>query len=76
MGHFNIILPNNIKGEVRWGKVIKEHKLFLDLLLPWKKFNREESTGYIIKVEPAVKNITEFLFLKQRKAIGLRMQME
>ncbi|MEJ7739952.1 MAG: hypothetical protein WKF97_21220 [Chitinophagaceae bacterium] len=64
MGRFEISLPDNIKGEVRSGKVIKMQKGFLDLLLPWKKVNREEKTGYIIKVKSTVENNTEYRLFK------------
>jgi hypothetical protein len=67
MGHFTISLPNNVKGDVRWGKVMKKGTHFFNLFLPWKKINREEKTGYIIKVDPAVENRAEYRFFKTKE---------
>ena len=64
MGQFNISLPDNRKGEVRWGKVVKTASLLR--LLPWVKGNVEEKTGYVIKVEPLVANETEFRLFRTK----------
>lgn len=60
MGYFTITLPNNIEGEVRWGKVSKLDKQLFKVLLPWKKFNQESKTGYIVKLKSAFVNETEY----------------
>jgi hypothetical protein len=60
MGYFTINLPNNIQGEVRWGKVSKLDKQLFKVLLPWKKFNQESKTGYIIKLKSAFVNETKY----------------
>lgn len=75
MGRFEISLPDNIKGEVRSGKVIKMQKGFLDLLLPWKKVNREEKQGILLRLNLRLKIILNIACLKQRKATGRRMRM-
>ena len=65
MGQFNIGLPQNRKGNVRWGKVIKTTSLLR--LLPWIKGKPEEKTGYIIKIEPALEHKTEFRLFKTKE---------
>ncbi len=51
MGYFSIILPDERRAEVRFGKIIKKSVHFFDLFRNSKK-NREEKTGYIVKIEP------------------------
>jgi hypothetical protein len=53
MGHFTIDLPAERKGEVRFGKIVRKTANFFDLFRR-RKSNREERTGYIIKIDPAV----------------------
>jgi len=65
MGQFNISLPGNRTGDVRWGNVTKKDILLN--LLPWRKMNQEEKTGYIIKVEPAAGNKREFRLFKTKE---------
>ena len=60
MGYFTITLPNNIEGQVRWGKVFKKHMSPLSLLMPWRKLHTESKTGYIIKLKSAFVNETEY----------------
>lgn len=67
MGYFTINLPNNIEGEVRWGKVTKLDKQVLSLLQPWKKFIRESKTGYIIKLKSAFVNETEYKLFQTKE---------
>jgi hypothetical protein len=59
MGYFTISLPNNLEGEVRWGKVKKEKAIF-NLLVPWKKAIMECKTGYTVKLKSAFVNTTEY----------------
>jgi len=51
MGYFTIDLPGKIKGEVRFGKVMRKVKLS-DLfdLFSKKGPKREERRGYIVKI--------------------------
>lgn len=68
MGRFNISLPNNVRGEVRWGTVRRIDKgisVLLDLL-PWRKLSREEKTGYVITVEPATERQREYRLFKSK----------
>ena len=65
MGQFVINLPDNRKGDVRWGKVVKTASLLR--LLPWVKGNVEEKTGYLIKVEPAVEQEREFRLFRTKE---------
>ena len=65
MGQFTIALPNNQRGDVRWG-TIRKKSLFLDLFKK-KRLDNEVKKGYIIKIEPASKNQKEYRFLKTKK---------
>ena len=65
MGHFTINLPNNQKGDVRWG-TIKKKSLFLGLFKS-KKSESEIRKGYIIKIEPASIENNEYRLLKTRE---------
>jgi hypothetical protein len=67
MGYFTINLPNNIEGEVRWGKVVKLDKQLFKLLLPWKKFNLDSKTGYIVKLKSAFVNTTEYRLFQTKE---------
>ena len=69
MGYFTINLPNNIHGEVRWGKVSKLDKQLFTLLQPWRKFQLETKTGYIIKLSSAFVNETEYKLFKSPEGI-------
>ena len=64
MGRFDINLPNNVRGAVRWGTVRKING-FLSLL-PWHRSYREEKTGYVITVEPATKREREYRLFKSK----------
>jgi hypothetical protein len=52
MGHFTIDLPTERKGEVRFGKIVRKTANLFDLFRR-RGYNREERTGYIIKIDPA-----------------------
>lgn len=52
MGHFTIDLPAERKGKVRFGKILRETVNFFDLFQR-RGYNKEERTGYIIKIAPA-----------------------
>ena len=67
MGYFRISLPNNIEGEVRWGKVFRKHMSPLGLLMPWKKYNQESKTGYIVKLKSAFVNETEYRLYQSKE---------
>jgi hypothetical protein len=67
MGYFTINLPNNIQGEVRWGKVSMLDKQLFKVLLPWKKFNQESKTGYIIKLKSAFVNETQYRLFRSQE---------
>ena len=59
MGHFTIDLPQNRKGDVRWGKVTKVYIPFFALFRR-KSLTRDEKTGYIIKVISAEEEKMEY----------------
>jgi hypothetical protein len=62
MGHFTINLPDNRRGDVRWGKVRR-----LKLPFQWLfRKNSDEKTGYIIKVSPAIGNQSEYRLFKTK----------
>ena len=65
MGHFTITLPNNLRGDVRWG-TIKKKSLFLDLFTT-KKLNNEVKKGYIIRIEPTATGPNEYRLLKTKE---------
>lgn len=68
MRRFDISLPNNVRGEVRWGTVRKiDNKINLLLdLLPWRTLDREEKTSYVITVEPATEREREYRLFKSK----------
>jgi hypothetical protein len=66
MGYFTISLPNNLVGEVRWGKVKKERAI-LNLLVPWKKAIMEYKTGYTVKLKPTFVKETEYKLFQSKE---------
>jgi hypothetical protein len=67
MGYFTISLPNNLQGEVRWGKVFNKEKAVLNLLVPWKKAIMEQKTGYIVKLRSAFVKETEYKLFQSKE---------
>ena len=65
MGQFNINLPDNRKGNVRWGKTMKISTLFR--LLPWIKGNLDEKTGYFVNIEPSIGKDSEYRLFKTKE---------
>lgn len=61
MGHFMIDLPENKKGDVRWGTVSKKH---LSLFKRRKEENWSK-TGYIVKIIDD-KNQVEYRLFKSK----------
>lgn len=66
MGHFTIDLPAERKGEVRFGKIIKKTVNFFDLFRR-REYNRDERTGYIIKIDPAAGDKKVYHLLRSRE---------
>ena len=66
MAQFFISLPGNRQGNVRTGIKRQEKKSLLDLLQPWKKFDKEEKLAYLIEVTPAY-DIREYRLLKTKE---------
>jgi hypothetical protein len=66
MGHFTIDLPTERKGEVRFGKIVKKTATFFDLFRR-RGYNREEKTGYIIKIDPTVGDKKVYYLLRSGK---------
>jgi hypothetical protein len=66
MGHFTIDLPAERKGEVRFGKIVKETANFFDLFRR-RGYNREEKTGYIIKIDSAAGDKKVYHLLRSGK---------
>lgn len=62
MGHFTITLPNNLRGDVRWG-TIKKKSQFLHHFKR-KKSNSEVKKGYIVKIESLTSEHKEYRLLK------------
>ena len=71
MAQYFIKLPNNRQGNVKTGIMKKTTKKFTDLFQPWKKFNNEEKTAYIVQVEPA-DDINEYRLLKTKEGKWLQ----
>ena len=67
MGQFTIDLPNSYHGDVRWG-TIRKKALFLGLFKR-NRLNNEVKKGYIIKIEPAIKDQKEYHLLKTKDGI-------
>ena len=65
MGRFNINLPDNRHGNVRWGKATKISNLFR--LLLGIKGNIDEKTGYFVKIEPALEKEVEFRLFRTKE---------
>jgi hypothetical protein len=71
MGYFTIDLPSGKRGEVRFGKIFKKSVNFFDLFRK-KGVNREEKTGYIVKIEPAPVNRKLYRLLKSKEGEWLK----
>lgn len=60
MGYFTILLPNNIEGEVRWGKVVKRDKPLFHLFKPRKKSDSESKICYLVTLKSAFVKETQY----------------
>jgi hypothetical protein len=59
MPHFTIDLPENKKGDVRWGKVVKMHFSF------FRKSKSESKRGYVVNVSDSNGKMEYRLFKSQ-----------
>ena len=71
MGHFTISLPGDKLGIVRSGTVRKMKGKLTDLLR-LKKMEREERHGYIVNLQPATGDVTEYHLLKTKEGRWLQ----